>query len=446
MLLYLGVRRLSFLPRKQKGSRRKSAKGRRKISNARRSAFSILAIIVFLLAGIYGLRLIENRLFVWLPQKELPSSDYSSIKKELDRDLSVVFFRLGVSRGQVSSKEIPKSSKEGLEWNLSEMRVNLPTGVSGKDVESALGDSISNKNYEQKFRRGKNYVISEIWFNNSLLSTIRFDINKDRAEEASDHIIGQRDRDTHHAKTEEWKTASFGKGERLNFPAADNGKPKVVIIVDDMGFNKDSVDRLLEMEAPINFAILPYQPYSRYAAEKAQQRGWDVILHLPMEPKNVSGYVGHDAGDGVLLESLPKKEIIKTLDDNISAVPFVKGVNNHMGSKFTENPELMEIVLKELNSKGLFFIDSKTSADSKGFEIAKTLGLKTAIRDVFLDQASQDERYVNSQILRLVHISKVKGYAVGICHPYPETLKALRYMLPKIKGDVEVTKVSSLLN
>jgi polysaccharide deacetylase 2 family uncharacterized protein YibQ len=392
------------------------------------------------------LRLIEGRLFVRLPKKKLASSDYSNIKKELDRDLSVVFFRLGVSRDLVSSKKIPKRGRGGIEWNLSEMRVNLPRGVSDKDVESTFGGSISNRNLEQKFKRGKDYIISEIGFNNSLLYRIRFDLNKEGAEGTSNQIIGDRDRDTHHNKTEEWKTASFGKGERLNFPAADKEKPKVVIIVDDLGFNKDSVDRLLEMEVPINFAILPYQPYSRYAAEKAKQRGWDVILHLPMEPKSTSGYVGRDAGDGVLLESLPKKEIIKTLDDNILAVPFVKGVNNHMGSKFTENPELMEIVLKELNSKGLFFIDSKTSADSKGFEIAKTLGMKTAIRDVFLDQASQDERYVNSQILRLVHISKVKGYAVGICHPYPETLKALTYMLPAIEGEVEVTKVSSLLN
>ncbi len=434
------------MPRTQKGSRRKSAKSRRKISNARRLAISILAIMVFLLVGIYGLRLIENRLFVRLPQKKLASSDYSNIKKELDRDLSVVFFRLGVSRDLVSSKEIPERGKVGIEWNLSEMRVNLPRGVSDEDVQSTFEDSISNKNVEQEFKRGKDYVISEIGFNSSLLYRIRFDLNKEGAEGISNQNMGEGGRDTHHEKTEEWKTASFGKGDRLNFPAMEKEKPKVVIIVDDMGFNRDSVDRLLEMEAPINFAILPYKPYSRYAAEKAQQRGWDVLLHLPMEPKSTSGYVGHDAGDGVLLESLPKNEIIKTLDDNISAVPFVKGVNNHMGSKFTENPELMEVVLKELNSKGLFFIDSKTSADSKGFEIAKALGMKTAIRDVFLDQASQDERYVNSQILRLVHVSKVKGFAVGICHPYPETLMALRYMLPKIEADVEVTNVSSLLN
>ena len=432
------------MPRKQKGSRRKSAKRRSRVSNARRSLISILAIILFLLVSIYGLRLIENRLFVRFPQKKLASSDYSNIKKELDRELSAALFRLGVSRKSVSLKQIPKKGKGDTAWNLSEMRVDLPKGVSDKDVESIFGDTISSENFKRKFKRGKDYVISEIEFNHSLLYRIRFDLHKDGTGGTSNQIIG--DGDTHDIKKEEWKTASFGKGDTLNLPSADKEKPKVVIIVDDMGSNKDSVDRLLEIEFPINFAILPYLPYSRYAAEKANQRGWDVILHLPMEPKSISGYVGDDAGVGVLLESLPKNEIIKKLDDNISAVPYVKGVNNHMGSKFTENPELMEIVLRELNAKGLFFIDSKTSADSKGFEIAKTLGMKTATRDVFLDQASKDEHYVNSQILRLVNVSKEKGYAVGICHPYPETLKALRYMLPKIEGDVEITKVSSLLN
>lgn len=191
------------------------------------------------------------------------------------------------------------------------MRAGLPGRLSYKDVESTFRNDISDKSLEQKFRKGKDYVISEISFNNSLLYTILFDLNEQDAEETSNQFSGQRDLETHHEKTEEWNTASFDKRERLNFPATGNGKPRVVIIVDDMGFNKDSVDRLLEMEAPMNFAILPYQPYSRYAAEKAHQRGWDVILHLPMEPKSASGYGDGDVGGGVLLERLPKKEIMK---------------------------------------------------------------------------------------------------------------------------------------
>jgi len=106
----------------------------------------------------------------------------------------------------------------------------------------------------------------------------------------------------------------------------------------------------------------------------------------------------------------------------------------------------MELILNELNSQGLFFVDSKTSLQSKGFEIAKTIGMKTAKRDVFLDTDSQGEDYVKSQIQRLVDVSKKRGYAIAIGHPYPETIKALSYMLPKIKDEVEITTVSSIVN
>ena len=430
------------MARKQKGSKRNRTKRRSKVSNTHRSL--IFAVIVFVLLGIYGVRLITNRLSIELPQEKLSSPDYSNIKKRLDNDLSVAFFRLGVSKGSVSSKMIHKKDKGDIEWDLSEMRVKLPKGVSDKDVESILKDAISNRNFKRKFKKSEGHAIAEIEFNSALLYRIRFDLYKGGTGRTSDQVIG--DRDTNDIKRIESRHASIGERERLNLPAVEKEKPKVVIIVDDLGFNKDSVDRLLELEFPINFAILPYLPYSRYAAEKANQKGWDVMLHLPMEPQGTSGYVGDDAGDGALLESLPIKEIIKKLHHNISSVPYVKGVNNHMGSKFTENEELMKIVLRELNMKGLFFIDSKTSKNSKGYDIAKTLGMKTALRDVFLDQQSQGENYVNSQILRLVEISKAKGYAVGICHPYPETVRALTYMLPRINREVEITKVSSLLN
>lgn len=430
------------MARKEKGSKKKSAKRRSKVSNTHRSL--IFAVIVFVLLGIFGLRLIRNRLSVELPQENLSSQDYSDIKKRLDNDLSVAFFRLGVSKGLVSSQMIHKKDKGEVEWDLSEMRVKLPKGISDEYVESILGDSFSNRNVKRQFKRGEGHAIAEIEFKSALLYRIRFDLYQGSTGITSDQVFGDRDKDDIERK--ESRHASIGKEKRLNLPAVEKEKPKVVIIVDDLGFNEDTVDRLLELDFPINFAILPHLPYSRYAAEKANQKGWDVMLHLPMEPQGTSEYVGHDAGDGALLESLSVDEIIEKLDRNISSVPYVKGVNNHMGSKFTENEELMEIVLRELNMKGLFFIDSRTSTNSKGYEIAKTLGMKTMPRDVFLDQQSQGENYVNSQIMRLVEISKTKGYAVGICHPYPETVRALTYMLPRINGEVEITTVSSLLN
>ncbi|HSE84387.1 MAG TPA: divergent polysaccharide deacetylase family protein [Thermodesulfobacteriota bacterium] len=247
-------------------------------------------------------------------------------------------------------------------------------------------------------------------------------------------------------REEEVQPEVKGIGKELEKPILNSGKPRVVIIVDDLGLNKVLIDKLLEIPAKLNFAILPNLPYSDYAAEKAYRKGWDVILHLPMEPKVSSGYTALDAGDGVLFVGLSREEILAKLDSNLASIPYIKGVNNHMGSKFTENGELMELVLQRLKSRGLFFIDSKTSKDTAGFLTAKKLGMRTAERDIFLDQTFGGPNYIRSQIEKLVNISKIKGYAIGICHPYPVTIEVLSEMVPRIEKEVDLVTISSVVN
>ena len=226
----------------------------------------------------------------------------------------------------------------------------------------------------------------------------------------------------------------------------DKEKPKVVIIVDDLGFKKEPIDKLLEIPAQLSFAVLPNLPYSKYAAEMAYKNGRDVILHLPMEPTDSSGHAAVDAGEDVLLMGLPKDKILDKLEKNLSSIPYIKGVNNHMGSKFTENTELMELVLEKIKSKGFFFVDSRTSETTVGFKIAKKLGIKTAERDIFLDEGSQRSDYIRSQIEKLINVSKEKGYAIGICHPYPDTVKVLSEVIPDIQKEVEIIPVSGVVN
>ena len=226
----------------------------------------------------------------------------------------------------------------------------------------------------------------------------------------------------------------------------DKEKPKVVIIVDDLGFKKEPIDKLLEIPAQLSFAVLPNLPYSKYAAEMAYKNGRDVILHLPMEPTDSSGHAAVDAGEDVLLMGLPKDKILDKLEKNLSSIPYIKGVNNHMGSKFTESSELMELILERIKSKGLFFIDSRTSETTAGFKIAKKLGIKTAERDFFLDEGSQRSDYIRSQIEKLINVSKEKGYAIGICHPYPDTIKVLSEVIPDIQKEVEIIPVSGVVN
>lgn len=226
----------------------------------------------------------------------------------------------------------------------------------------------------------------------------------------------------------------------------DGQRPRVAIIVDDIGQHKEPIDRLLELEGPLTFAILPNLPYSKYAAEKAHARGWDVILHLPMEPMESSGYTGQDAGEDALLVGQSKEAILARLDSNLSSFPYIEGVNNHMGSKFMENDELMELVLERINSKGLYFVDSMTSAKSVGYEKAAGLGMKTVKRDVFLDLSSKGPDYVKSQLKKLVEISGKKGAAVGICHPYSATIEALTEYMPVLEGEVELSNASDVVS
>ena len=238
------------------------------------------------------------------------------------------------------------------------------------------------------------------------------------------------------------------KAESQDKKAVRHGgiKPRVAIIVDDIGQHKEPIDRLLKLEGPLTFAILPNLPYSKYAAEKAHQKGWDVILHLPMEPMESSGYTGQDAGEDALLVGQSKEAMLAQLDKNLASFPNIEGVNNHMGSKFMENDELMELVLERINSKGLYFVDSLTTPRSVGYKKAADMGMRTVKRDVFLDLSSKGPDYVKSQLEKLVEISEKNGHAVGICHPYNATIEALAEYMPVLEDEVELSNTSDVVS
>lgn len=215
-------------------------------------------------------------------------------------------------------------------------------------------------------------------------------------------------------------------------------RAKVAIVIDDIGHNLNLARKLMEL--PVTFSILPYRPYSVRIAEEARAKGREVLLHLPMEAKDP----GKDPGKGSLLVSMSSDEIRRIVDKDLRAVPYIKGVNNHMGSLFTEDGRLMEIVLEEVKERGLFFLDSKTTSSSTGYTLAKMMGLKAMERDVFIDN-ERDVDYIKKQLKRLMEIAKRRGYGIAIGHPHPSTIAAIREMLPSFeKEGIEVVPVSSL--
>jgi len=218
---------------------------------------------------------------------------------------------------------------------------------------------------------------------------------------------------------------------------------RIAILIDDIGGNLSSVKQILKIEAPISFAILPHTPRSVAAAEMIHQAGRDVLLHLPMEPQ---AYPREKPGPGALFTAMSEKELQQILSRDLDAVPHISGVNNHMGSRFTEDEEKMAIVMKELKSKGLFFIDSLTTPRSKAGRVSREIGIPFATRQIFIDNGQDYEK--TCQNLLAVLNSKKGSHCnlILIGHPYSNTISALNRVVPELKSQgVEIVPVSSLV-
>lgn len=230
---------------------------------------------------------------------------------------------------------------------------------------------------------------------------------------------------------------------RLKPPPLRPPRPRIAIVVDDLGPDRRVAEELLRLDAPLTFSILPLQSSSRRIAKTAHAQGGEILLHLPMEPR---GFPLKDPGKGALFVSMSTRELVRQLRKDLDAVPFITGVNNHMGSRFMEQDEKVRPVLEELKRRGLFFLDSRTTAKTQGYRIARELSLRTDERDLFLDNET-DVQDIRAQVERLIHIAREHGTAIGICHPYPSTVTCLKEMIPKIKAaGIEIVPLSQALD
>ncbi len=218
--------------------------------------------------------------------------------------------------------------------------------------------------------------------------------------------------------------------------------PLMTIIMDDLGRSALTAEMLVSFPEPITFAILPGEPHAVQVAQIAHAADHEVMLHVPMEPQ---GYPAVDPGDDALFVAQSDAEIRRRFDLLLARIPYVTGTNNHMGSRFTEDARALSPVMEILREKGLFFIDSRTTGQSRVTEVARHFGVPTMDRDVFLDNVAEVGAIVR-EIKRLENKARRQGAAIGICHPYPETLEALRRELPEMRGrGITVVPVSVLL-
>jgi uncharacterized protein len=207
------------------------------------------------------------------------------------------------------------------------------------------------------------------------------------------------------------------------------GSGTVAIVIDDMGSSLEEIRRLTAIGVPLTFAIIPGLPRVKDVAATAQGKGYQVMIHMPMEPQ---GYPQQRMEKNGLLLSLGEDQVRERLSQYFSAVPQAVGANNHMGSRFTEDRQKMGVVLSVLKEKGLFFIDSRTSPRSMGYSVAREMGMKAGTRDVFLDNVQEDAA-IRRQLEQLAAIARKRGSAIGICHPHEATIQTLSSALPRLR-------------
>ena len=358
---------------------------------------------------------------------EKKKSDTSKLKiytGKIDKLLLKVFFELDISKSSIYEDKSYKKEEDGISWTLKKKRVHLSRSITKDKLDSIFYKNFNDPQITYEIKPVNNNYIADIRINGIKSHEIVF-FRKSITEDGD--IL---------TKSEDNSETSISKYSKTS---------RIVIIVDDLGGDKHSINELIKIPANLTFAVLPNLPYSKYNAEMVTKSGKELILHLPMEPKLSSGYDAQDAGEGALLVGQTKQEVMINLENSLKLFPNIVGVNNHMGSKFTESEELMKVVLLRLKKSELYFIDSLTSNKSTGYYLARSLGVETARRDIFLDSRDRGKEYFINQFRSLVKKSRRNGYAIGICHPYPQTIEGLTEEIRKLDDDVEIAFASEVV-
>lgn len=370
-------------------------------------ALCSVAIILAILIG-----------YLWRLEKEvspLPYEEVYATSRRLSRDIRLVdkaisdgFYAVGVPPEHIVFLSVIPRHDQGFHWDFNSIKATIPKGHSLVRV----GDEI----------RGR-------------IATLSIPVEIAAVKHAPGEI-------TYHIYCNGLFTHRLNLvGDGIPLPHRLS-RPKIGIIIDDLGYDSSLANAFMALDMPLTLSLLPCTPNSRAIARKARHVGREAMLHLPMEPVN---YPSVNPGDGVLLLSMDKETILEVLDDDLKQTPFVAGVNNHMGSRFTENEEKMAIVIEELKKRDLYFVDSRTNSGSVALKTAQKMALKAAKRDIFLDN-DLSENALKIQMERLLSVARHKGRAIGIGHPHQETLNLLKKYQSTLTHETEVVPISRLVN
>ena len=395
-------------PRKKRRHTKKKKASQKKYVGTGLAILGVVAVAIF---GYALYRLTLKHAHTSLPIFEaFPTQGIETKIKEIDRCICNALIDLNIPPGDVAFKAIePKRYKER-SWAFSGLEIRLPTTLAYSRIKEAFLSRLSARLPRESLRfalRPPQRLILDLSVN------------------------------THHTH----RLVFVRLGEKKPVTSPRSNLPKVAIIIDDLGYDEEIASKFLALDEIMSFSVLPHSPFQETIARAVHHSGRDLLLHLPMEPVE---YPQVDPGAGALLSSMTPDRLLDQLRKNLGAVPYIVGVNNHMGSRLTQNPAKMRQIFTVLKKQNLFFVDSLTSPRSCGRQAARLLKLKFAQRQVFLDH-DQDPHAIRFQLRRLISVAKELGGAIGIGHPYPITWEVLKDELSDIATQVELVRVSEVV-
>ena len=214
----------------------------------------------------------------------------------------------------------------------------------------------------------------------------------------------------------------------------------VSIIIDDIGYSHHLGEAVITLPANLTYAVIPDADHAMSLAHLANRHGKEVMLHLPMENLR-----DRPLGDIALTRGLNRLEFGRVVDTALKQVPFARGINNHMGSALTQEPEAMHWLMQSVKKHRLFFIDSRTTHMTVASKIAEQQNILSASRDIFLDN-ERNTFAIDQQFRKLIYLARQKHTAIAIGHPYPATIEYLAYAIPLLADEnIRVISVSDML-
>jgi polysaccharide deacetylase 2 family uncharacterized protein YibQ len=211
------------------------------------------------------------------------------------------------------------------------------------------------------------------------------------------------------------------------WPKEIRPQPQLAVVIDDFGFSNNEVVRgFIYLNAKLTMSVIPGHNYSRWTAAEGKKNGKEILIHMPMEPeRNESSITGEPY---MIRENMQAAEIEQKIAGACQELPEASGMNNHMGSLVTADPDIMKMVISGLKRKGLYFIDSLTSPRSVAYEVARSQGVRAGVRSVFLDNI-RDKGEIETQFEKALEVARRRGKAIAIGHVNQETLEVLQRLI-----------------